>query len=139
MGSLLTAISQRHIVEGGTISTADGKTTLNVLNAADWMTLEANGKGVIVNARVTAASEKGINLDLQYLGKLHFSPQLMEMFTGKRSGLEFGEGYYYVQPQIASRSPEFEWVNSHVFLGQGLIRLREDGKLEVAYRIYRVD
>lgn len=125
-------------VEGGTLSTADGKTTFNVLNAADWMTMEASGTGVIVDARVNAQGPNG-GLDLQYQGKLRFSVGMVEMMQGKRSGTEFGEGYYYVSPKISSRMEEFGWVNETVFLGQGRIQMRPDGKLEVSYRIYKVE
>ncbi|PMD33523.1 hypothetical protein L207DRAFT_571648 [Hyaloscypha variabilis F] len=125
-------------VEGGTFSTADGKTSFDVLNASDWMTMEASGTGVAVDARVNAQGANG-GLDLQYQGKLKFSAEMMEMMQGKRSGTEFGEGYYYVSPKISSRMEEFKWVNETVFLGQGRIRMRPDGKLEVSYRIYKVD
>jgi hypothetical protein len=102
------------------------------------MTMEASGTGVAVDARVNAQGANG-GLDLQYQGKLKFSAEMMEMMQGKRSGTEFGEGYYYVSPKISSRMEEFKWVNETVFLGQGRIRMRPDGKLEVSYRIYKVD
>ena len=125
-------------MEGGTLSTADGKSSFKVLNAADWMTMAPDGAGVVVDARVNAQGADG-GLDLRYQGKLRFSSELMDVFQGKRMGTEFGEGYYYTTPLITSRSEEFKWVNETVFLAQGLLRLREDGKLEVAYKIYKVE
>jgi hypothetical protein len=127
-----------YIVEGGTLSTVDGKSSFDVINAVDWTTMAPSGKGVVVDARVTTKGLDGA-LDLQYLGKLNFSEESEEMMMGKRAGTEFGQGYYYVSPHITSRSEGFTWVNDTVFLGQGRIRMREDGKLEVSYRIYKVD
>jgi hypothetical protein len=63
-----------------------------------------------------AASNKEHTVDLKYHGWLHFVPELMEAFTGKKSGTEFGEAYFYTSPEIASRSEELKLVNGMVFL-----------------------
>lgn len=57
----------------------------------------------------------------------------------EESGDGVGEAYFYTSPAIASRSEGFKWVNDMVFLSQGRVRITEKGKLEVGYRIFRVD
>ena len=66
-------------------------------------------------------------------------PELMEAFTGKKSGTEFGEACFYTSPEIARCSEELKWVNGMVFLSQGRVRIKENGKLEVSYRTFRID
>jgi hypothetical protein len=82
--------------------------------------MEPSGSGIIVDARV-AASNKNHTVDAKYHGKLCFGPELMEVFTGKKSGTEFGEASFYASPEIASRSEELKWVNDMVFLSQGRV------------------
>lgn len=62
----------------------------------------------------------------------------MEVFTGKKPGTEFREAYSYTSPEIASRSEEPKWVDDIVFLSQGGVRVKENGKFEVSYGIFRV-
>lgn len=61
-----------------------------------------------------------------------------DLWSGEKHSLDFGEAYYYTQPMLESRNEELAWVNKTDFLSMGKIRVREDGDVEVVYRIFRV-
>ncbi|KAH8808637.1 hypothetical protein F5884DRAFT_378414 [Xylogone sp. PMI_703] len=127
-------------VDQGEIVSSDGSTTLQLVYGADWMTVYPTY--ATIDARVSlvspAGSEKQLNLDIRYLGKIHFSTEVLGLFSGKRKSLDFGESYYYTAPQLESRSQELEWVNRTVFLSMGRLQYDEEGKVIATYRIFKV-
>jgi hypothetical protein len=95
---------------------------------------------ITIDARVSAETADGINLELAYLGKLSITDEVRTLFDGSSAAREtrFGEPYYYTAPRIWSRSDEFAWVNDAVFLAMGKLRLDENGRVEACYRILKV-
>jgi hypothetical protein len=63
---------------------------------------------------------------------------MLDVWEGRRASIEWGEGYYYTQPMMESRNDELAWVNHAVFLSMGKIKVREDGDIEVVYRIFKI-
>jgi hypothetical protein len=123
----------------GYITTADESTRLEIAEASDWMVLGPQSSTAVVDARAAAIDKNGVNLDLQYLGKLVVTPSVAKVFTAAPgSGFDFTEEYFYTTPRISSRAKEFAWVNDAVFIATGRAGVLPDGDMEVAYRIFKV-
>ena len=95
-----------------------------------------------IDARVSCASPPGaehqLHIDVRYRGKIAFHGPMLQLWKGERSSLDWGEGYYYTSPILESRSEELAWVNKAIFVAMGNITVREDGDVQVIYRIFKV-
>jgi hypothetical protein len=129
-----------HEVDGGRLSSADGKHEFKVKYGSDWMIVPTDSRTITIDARVSAESDDGTNMELAYLGKMCITEEVRTLFDGSSAAREtqFGEPYYYTAPRIWSRSDEFAWVNDSVFLAMGKLRLDENGRVEAWYRILKV-
>ena len=113
---------------------------LEVAHGIDWMTVypsyaTIDGRVSLVSA---AGSEMELNLEVRYLGKIHFSSQVTDLFSGKQKALDFGESYYYTAPLLESRSSELAWVNNTVFLSMGRLSYNDKGTVQATYRLFKV-
>lgn len=117
---------------------SEGKEIMKVTAGCDWMRIPQNASVLSVDARVTSEDSLGANLDFQYHGKCAVSDRMTALFKGESDGTDWGEGYYFTQPRISSRSHEYAWVNDTVFIGMGKLRLDQSGELEVSYRIFKL-
>ncbi|KAL6410736.1 hypothetical protein AUP68_07168 [Ilyonectria robusta] len=127
-------------VHTGSLKSADGTIDIPLSVGSDWMRLHQDYADI--DARVSCASLPGtkpeIQCDIEYKGRIAFHGPMLQLWKGEKESLDWGEGYYYTTPLLASRSEELGWVNKTVFLGMGKIRVTESGSVEVVYRIFRV-
>ncbi|KIW24255.1 uncharacterized protein PV07_09983 [Cladophialophora immunda] len=128
------------VVARGSLVSADGTIKLDVKTGADWMTLHSNYAHI--DARVSclspAGQEPAINCEIEYKGIYSLEGAMLDVWAGKRASIDWGESYYYTAPLMESRNEELAWVNKAVFLSMGKIRVRDDGYIEVVYRIFKV-
>ncbi|KAH7068615.1 hypothetical protein FB567DRAFT_585046 [Paraphoma chrysanthemicola] len=131
--------SVAHVYKGS-FKSADGKIDIPLTAGSDWMTLHKDYADI--DARVSCASPPGaehhLHIDLHYLGKIAFHGPVLDLFKGEKHSLDWGEGYYYTTPYLESRCEELAWVNKAVFVAMGAVGVRDDGDVQVSYRIFKV-
>lgn len=133
-----TENSLNFIVIGGTLTSADGQTNLDVRVGCDWMTVHSDYAEI--DARVCCNSPpsdgRALNLDLEYKGRINLSEMAVQLMGGM--GETVDAAYYFTTVYLSSRSAELSWVNSSVFVGNGKLMANKDNAPVVRYRIYRV-
>lgn len=101
---------------------------------ADWARIRADGS-IAVDTRVTAKTDDGALIYIQYQGRIVAPPELLPQLLdlGSAQLVDPGRYYFRVTPYFETGHPDYAWLNAICAVGIG--RLGNGG---VAYRVFHI-
>lgn len=103
-------------VEGGTFEGARLRGTVGA--GADWVTWRADG-AMIIDVRLTLATDDGAAIGMTYLGLAHADAATMARFRS-RELLDAGDVYVRTTPRFETSDPRYAWLNTIVTVAKGM-------------------
>lgn len=117
-------------VDGGEFEGPRLKGRFRNAAAADWITL--NGGYAHLDVRLTAETDDGALIYIEYLGKLELTEQAQKALAGEGS-TDYGDHYFVTSPRMQTGDPRYQWVNNIVCVAQGRLL---PGRVE--YQVFQV-
>jgi hypothetical protein len=99
-------------------------------SGADWFLVGLDGIGRL-DVRLTATTDDGANIYVQYLAVFDFKPVAEKLARGEAT--DFGEAYFMTTPRFETGDERYAWLNRVVAVGEG-----RTGPNWVEYRIFEV-
>lgn len=84
------------------------------------------------DVRLQVETNDGALLYIHYLGLLELNEAVLSAIQNG-TGTDFGDQYFYTNPQIETGAEQYAWLNTTFFIGEGHI-LPDPG---VEYRVWR--
>ena len=100
---------------------------------AEWLLMCSDGFGRL-DTRTTFRTDDGAHIYLRFSGLLEMTPAVMALLTGRSTPTNFGDQYFFIDPQLETGDERYAWVNRTLFVGQG----RHATSSRVEFQVFRV-
>ncbi|KAK5060200.1 hypothetical protein LTR84_010085 [Exophiala bonariae] len=116
-----------------------GLTAKVLPGGADWLLLDPSTNVAHLDVRTQARTADGHSLYIHYHGVLKVDDAGSKALAGAADAksTDFGDHEWFAGPVIETDDPNFKWVETTLFVGQGRYVIDDEGSA-VEYQIYKV-